>query len=157
MSILESLLELAQTIQESKMSELDANIRDLFKDNENILSIEEPHIYSYKGSQGIRQFIVSGVVYNKKDDKSGERRSGVPAKKAFKSGKQEYQDFVFHPIDSLEVKRGLPRKKGGDILRVDHAEYLTKRLKELKAKPQDDQTKGEIEAIKAEIDLYNKR
>lgn len=154
MSILKTLLE-AQALQESKMSELDANIRELFKDNENILSIEKPSIHSYKSPNQIRQFVVHGVIYNKKNDRSGERGwRGTPAKKAFKSGKQEYQEYVHHPIDSLEVKRGLPRKLGGEIHRVDEVEYLTKMLKDLKAKPQDEHTKKEIEAINAEIALY---
>ncbi len=148
MSILKTLLE-AEALQESKMSELDANIRALFKPNENILRIEKPSIHSFKSPKGIRQFVVHGVIFNKYNDRK--------TTKAFKSGKQEYQEYVYHPIDSLEVKRGLPRKMGGEIARVDEVEYLTKKLKELKAKSQDEHTKKEIEAVKAEIELYKKK
>lgn len=154
MSLLKTLLEASIALEESKMSELDANIRALFKDNENILSIEKPSIHSYSSPKEIRQFIVHGVIFNKKNDRSGEPRSRIPAKKAFKSGKQEYLEYVYHPIDSLEVKRGLPRRLGGEIHRVNEVEYLTKMLTDLKSKPQNEHTKKEIETIKAEIDLY---
>ena len=144
-----------ESLEESKMSELDANIRELFKPDENILSIQKPSIHSFKSPDGIRQFVVHGVTYNKKSDKSGEPRSRVPAKKAFKSGKQEYQEYVYHPVGSIDVKRGLPRKKGGEIKNVDEVDYLKKKLKSLEVvKPQDEKTKKEIDAVKAEIALY---
>jgi len=146
MSILKTLLEASETLEESKMSELDAAIREKFKPNENILSIQKPSIHSFKSKDGIRQFVVHGVVFNKVNDKT--------EKKAFKSGKQEYQEYVYHPVGSTEVKRGLPVKKGGETKNVDEVDYLMGKLKELKTKPQDEKTKKEIAALKAEIALY---
>lgn len=146
MSILKTLLE-ASKLEESKMSELDAAIRERFKPNENILSIQKPSIHSFKSRDGIRQFVVHGVVFNKADDKT--------EKKAFKSGKQEYQDYVYHEVGSTEVKRGLPKKKGGEIKNVDEVDYLKKKLKSLEVvRPQDEKTKKEIDAVKTEIALY---
>jgi hypothetical protein len=146
MSILKTLLESSQALEESKMSELDANIRDKFKPTENILSIGKPSIHSFKSKDGIRQFVVHGVTFNKVNDKT--------EKKAFKSGKQEYQEYAYHPIGSTEVKRGLPKKLGGETKKVDEVDYLMGKLKELKTKPQDEKTKKEIAALKAEIALY---
>ena len=98
------------------MSDLLQNVKKLFKQNEHILSIGESSMKIFSTPDKKREFVIYLVTYNLKNDRTGEPNSNIPPKKAFRSGKQEYQTYVHHAIDSLELFRGLPRKLGGELV-----------------------------------------
>lgn len=113
MSLLKLLLNDADVLAEGQMAKLDAEIRAMFRANKRkIISIGKPSIHTYKNHNETRKYVVHPIVFVKDDGKETSTRS-YP-KREIK--KQEYQDYVYHPVGSLDIKLGLPKKKGGDIV-----------------------------------------
>jgi hypothetical protein len=86
-------------LSESKLSELHANIHALF-DKPNIygVKINGSSTQTHYNHNGIRKYIVHNVSYHKKDQPY----------------KQGYTTYVHHEVGSTNVKRGLPKRLGGD-------------------------------------------
>ena len=115
MSLLKDLLNDADLLAEGKMAQLDAEIRAMFRANKRkIISIGKPSVYTYKNHDGERQYVVHPIVFEKDDGKTTSTRN-YPNRQI---KKQQYQDYVYHPVDSLDIKLGLPKKKGGDQLSI---------------------------------------
>jgi hypothetical protein len=109
------LREELSMLEEGKMAQLDQEIRNLFNANKRkIIKIDKPSIHTFKDHSGSRQFVVHPITFVKDDGKETSTRH-YP-KREIK--KQEYQDYVYHPVGSLDVKLGLPKKKGGETLSI---------------------------------------
>lgn len=109
------LREELSMLEEGKMAQLDQEIRSLFNANKRkITKIGKPEIYTYKSVAGTRQFVVHPITFVKDDGKDTSTRN-YP-KREIK--KQDYQDYVYHPIGSIDVKLGLPKKRGGEALSI---------------------------------------
>jgi len=89
-----------EEVKESKMSELDANIRDHFSSMHDV-EIGKSSVHTHTNHDGVRKYMVHGVTF---------RRTPTGPK---------LQTYVHHEIGSTEIKPNLPKKFGGDKVEVN--------------------------------------